>query len=152
MNTTATKAPGWSVNIRTSPWRNVVSSCPNVLTSIISMTRPMMPARRCSQERRPQELRPEERLQRQHRRPLRQPRQEHRGILLMNMLPQVIEVATEYEKRVTFWSSSSFLQLKTYSRRPLCVPNEPRHAIGTGNALLVYKLMIQLSQVGNYLL
>ena len=58
----------------------------------------------------------------------------------MNMLPQVIEVATEYEKRVTFWSSSSFLQLKTYSRRPLCVPNEPRHAIGTGNALLVYKL------------
>jgi hypothetical protein len=70
----------------------------------------------------------------------------------MNMLPQVIEVATEYEKRVTFWSSSSFLQLKTYSRRPLCVPNEPRHAIGTGNALLVYKLMIQLSQVGNYLL
>ena len=23
----------------------------------------------------------------------------------MNMLPQVIEVATEYEKRVTFWSS-----------------------------------------------
>lgn len=68
----------------------------------------------------------------------------------MNMLPQVIEVATEYEKRVTFWSS--FLQLKTYSRRPLCVPNEPRHAIGTENALLVYKLMIQLSQVGNCLL
>ena len=57
----------------------------------------------------------------------------------MNMLPQVIEVATEYEKRVTFWSSSSFLQLKTYSRRPLCVPNEPRHAIGTGNTLLVYQ-------------
>lgn len=60
----------------------------------------------------------------------------------MNMPPLPNEVTTEYEKRVTFWSSSSFLQLKTYSRRPLCVPNEPRHAIGTGNALLVYKSMI----------
>lgn len=47
------------------------------------------------------------------------------------------EVTTE--KRVTFRSSSFILWQKTYSRRPLCVPNGLRHATGTGNALLTYK-------------
>lgn len=35
----------------------------------------------------------------------------------MNMLPQVIEVATEYEKRVTFWSSSFFFTAENVQQK-----------------------------------
>ena len=38
----------------------------------------------------------------------------------MNMLPQVIEVATEYEKRVTFWSSSFFTAENVQQKASVC--------------------------------
>ena len=45
----------------------------------------------------------------------------------------------QYRSLVMSDITSDFPGLKSYSRRPICVPNGHKHPIGTGDTLLEYK-------------
>lgn len=51
----------------------------------------------------------------------------------------------QYRSLVMSDITSDFPGLKSYSSRPICVPNGHKHPIGTGDTLLVYQKSNQKS-------